>query len=49
VLGADERLPGSLACAVWAALNGAQIIRTHDVTETVQALRMVQEIGAHGE
>jgi len=33
-----ERLSGSLAAAVIAAWQGAHIIRTHDVRETVQAL-----------
>lgn len=33
-----ERLPGSLAAAVIAAWQGAQIIRVHDVKATVQAL-----------
>jgi len=48
LLGADvqERLPGSLACAVWAIASGAQIIRAHDVMETVQAVRMAEEIVA---
>jgi len=39
-----ERLPGSLACACLAVMAGVQIIRTHDVTETVQALRMTEAI-----
>jgi dihydropteroate synthase len=39
-----DRLPGSLAGAVWAVQNGAQIIRAHDVAPTVQALRMVEAI-----
>jgi dihydropteroate synthase len=39
-----DRLPGSLAGAVWAVQNGAQIIRAHDVGPTVQALRMVEAI-----
>lgn len=34
----DERLSGSLAAAVVAIWQGAKIIRTHDVRETVQAL-----------
>ncbi|MGA2541740.1 MAG: dihydropteroate synthase [Verrucomicrobiota bacterium] len=33
-----ERLPSSLACACWAAQQGAGIIRTHDVAATRQAL-----------
>jgi len=39
-----ERLPGSLACACLAVTAGVQIIRTHDVTETVQALRVTEAI-----
>ena len=34
----DDRLGGSIAAAVMAATNGADIIRAHDVAETVQAL-----------
>jgi dihydropteroate synthase len=37
---ADERLIPSIACEVIAAINGAGIIRTHNVKETVQALVM---------
>ena len=33
-----EGLAGSLACATIAAMKGAQIIRVHDVAETVQAM-----------
>lgn len=35
---ADERLPGSLAAALLAVQGGADIVRCHDVKETVQAL-----------
>ena len=35
-----ERLPGSLACALAAVSGGVQIIRTHEVAATRQALRM---------
>lgn len=35
-----ERLSGSLACATLAAYAGAQIIRVHDVKETVQAVHV---------
>lgn len=38
------RLPGSLAAALWAAINGASILRVHDVAETVQALRVWRAI-----
>ncbi len=35
---ADDRLPGSLAAALFAAQHGVQILRVHDVAETRQAL-----------
>lgn len=38
----QERVAGSIACAVIAAMKGAQIIRVHDVKETVQAMHVVQ-------
>jgi dihydropteroate synthase len=49
LLGAEPgaRLPASLACACLAVESGAQIIRTHDVAETVQAIRMTEAILAH--
>jgi len=34
----DERLPGSIAAAIWGASQGVQILRVHDVAETAQAL-----------
>jgi dihydropteroate synthase len=37
---ADQRLPGSLALALKAVDQGAQLLRVHDVPETVQALRI---------
>ena len=37
---ADQRLPGSLALALKAVEQGAQIVRVHDVPETVQALKV---------
>jgi len=39
-----ERLPGSLACACLAVEAGVQIIRTHDVAETAQAVRVTEAI-----
>jgi len=36
----DRRLPGSLAFALQAAGQGAQLLRVHDVPETLQALRV---------
>jgi dihydropteroate synthase len=47
LLGADvnQRLPASLACTTLAlAAGAAQIIRTHDVAETVQAARMTEAL-----
>jgi dihydropteroate synthase len=46
LLGAEtgSRLPASLACASLAVEAGVQIIRTHDVAETVQAVRMTAAI-----
>jgi dihydropteroate synthase len=42
----DERLAGSIAGNVLAVLNGADIVRVHDVGETVQALRVMAAIRA---
>jgi dihydropteroate synthase len=39
-----QRLGGSIAAHVLAARKGARIIRTHDVSETVQALRVLAAI-----
>ncbi len=41
-LQAEERLIPSIVCEAVAVLNGASIIRTHSVRETVQALTMLQ-------
>jgi len=40
------RLPASLACATLAVESGVQFIRTHDVAETVQTVRMTEAIMA---
>ncbi len=40
----DQRLGGSIAAHLMAARNGANIIRAHDVAETVQALRVMAAI-----
>lgn len=49
VLGLEpkDRLFGSVACASWAVAAGANIIRTHDVAETLQAVRMTEAIQMH--
>jgi dihydropteroate synthase len=44
--GVGDRLGGSLAAALWAADNGAAILRVHDVAETVQALKVRAAIQA---
>lgn len=41
---ASERLYGSIAVAVMAAIKGAAIIRVHDVAETVDALKVSNAI-----
>jgi len=43
-LPAGERLEGSLACAVVAVMNGAGIIRAHDVKETRRVVEMARVI-----
>jgi dihydropteroate synthase len=42
--GPQQRLGGSIAAHLVAAQGGARIIRTHDVAETVQALRVAAAI-----
>ena len=44
--GPSERLGGSIAAHLLAVQNGAAIIRTHDVAETSQALRLAAAIQA---
>ena len=40
-----KNVGGNVAIAVWAAMNGASVVRVHDVKETVQALRVVDALG----
>jgi len=42
--GPEDRVGGSVASAIVAAMNGASIIRVHDVGITVQALRVANAI-----
>ncbi len=47
LLGQDDpgdRLPGSLAATALAVFNGAHVIRSHDVGETCQAVRVAEAI-----
>lgn len=39
-----ERVTGSIAAAVIGVMNGARIVRTHDVAETVDALKVCNEV-----
>ena len=51
VAGVDDpaaRLPGSLAAATAAVLGGAHVVRTHDVAETVQTVRVAQAVRGAG-
>lgn len=45
-VGINDRLEGSLAVAVYTASKGANIIRVHDVKETVRALKMFDAINS---
>ncbi|TLZ69361.1 MAG: dihydropteroate synthase [Methanobacteriota archaeon] len=40
----EDRLAGSLAAATLAAAGGADVIRAHDVTETVRAMRVADGV-----
>jgi dihydropteroate synthase len=40
----DDRLPASLAATAVAVMNGANLIRTHDVKETVGAVRIAEAV-----
>jgi dihydropteroate synthase len=44
----DQRLPASLATAVWAMANGAAMVRVHDVAPTRQAAMVVGTAGPGG-
>jgi len=43
-LPAEDRLEGSLATAVWSVINGANILRVHDVAETVRSVKTARSI-----
>ena len=40
-----KNVGGNVAIAVWAAMQGASVVRVHDVKETVQALRVIDALG----
>jgi dihydropteroate synthase len=39
-----DRLPASIAAAVFAVVEGARIVRVHDVRETVDAMRVTAAV-----
>lgn len=39
-----KNLGGNLGVSVWAAMNGASVVRVHDVKETVQALKVIDAL-----
>ena len=39
-----KNIGGNVGIAVWAAMNGASVVRVHDVKETVQAIRVVEKL-----
>ena len=41
---AEKRLAGSLAATTWALIKGAAVVRTHDVQETKDLIRVAQAI-----
>src|SRR5258708_28221841 len=45
---ADQRLFGTIASTVVATMNGANIVRVHDVKEAVHALRILDAIAPSG-
>jgi len=40
----EDRLEGSLAAAVWSVINGVNILRVHDVAETVRSVKIARAI-----
>jgi dihydropteroate synthase len=44
----DDRLAGSIAAAIVSARHGADIVRVHDVAETVDAIRFIGALGNPG-
>jgi dihydropteroate synthase len=44
-----ERLIGSVALAVVAVMNGARIVRAHDVAATVEAVKVATAVCGEGQ
>jgi dihydropteroate synthase len=45
----EQRLEGTIAACVVAAMQGARVLRVHDVAECKRALRVVDAVKAAGE
>lgn len=43
----DQRVPGTLAATAWAAQRGVAAFRAHQVSETVDVIRMTSAIAGH--
>ena len=39
-----ERINGSIAAAIYGVINGAKIIRTHDVKQIVEAMKVIDKL-----
>ena len=42
----EDRLGGSIASALWSINKGVEILRVHDVKETIQAIRVWTQIAS---
>ena len=40
----EDRIGGSLAVAFWSLMQGASIIRVHDVKESVDVVRVLKKL-----
>jgi dihydropteroate synthase len=43
-----KNLGGNLAIALWCVMNGADVVRVHDVRETVQAIKVLSALKGNG-
>ena len=40
----EERVTGAIAAQIWAQMQGVRVIRTHEVSASVQAIKMIQAL-----
>jgi dihydropteroate synthase len=40
----EERVTGAIAAQIWAQMQGVRVIRTHEVSASVQAIEMIQAL-----